>query len=142
MRSCGQSSSHSSARDELDRRNPGRPGALKLGMVNQAVMDRVQSQFQAVGHTELVEDVVEMVLHRLFGNEELFANLLVAETLGHELHDFLFAVAKKRLFTTRPGLGRLGESLHDFSRHTIVEPDFPGVNTMDALHQEIGCWTA
>ena len=112
---------------------------MQLGLVNQSVVNGVKREFEAVGDAEFVEDIVQMVLNGLFGDEKFFTDFLVAEALGDELDDFLFAVAEQRLFAARAGFGGLGESFHDFGGHTIVEPDFSGVDTMNALHQEIGC---
>jgi hypothetical protein len=42
------------------------------------VVDRIQGQFKAAEDAELVEDVVEMVLDGLLGDEKFFANFLVA----------------------------------------------------------------
>src|SRR5258708_28215925 len=49
-------------------------------------MYRIQRQLEAVGDAEFVEDVVQMVLDGLFGDKELFADFLVAETLRSEEH--------------------------------------------------------
>jgi len=107
-------------------------------LVDQAVVNRVQRQFEAVGDTELVKDIVQVIFDGLFGDKKLFANFLVAETLGDELNDFFLAVAEQRLFAARPGFAGLRKRLHDFGSHAIVEPDFAGVNAMDTFHQEIG----
>jgi hypothetical protein len=53
-----------------------------LRLIYEPMMDGVQGQFQAVGDAELVEDVVQVVLDGLFGDEEFFADFLVAEALG------------------------------------------------------------
>src|SRR5882724_8971397 len=79
-----------------------------------------------------------MVLDRLLGDEKFFANFLVAKTLRDELHDFFFAVAEQGLLAARAGLRRLCEGLHDFGGHTVVEPDFAGVNTVNAFYEEVG----
>src|SRR5262245_38876984 len=42
-----------------------------LSVIDQAVMDGVKSKFQTVGNTELVENVVQMVLHSLLRNKQL-----------------------------------------------------------------------
>jgi hypothetical protein len=107
-------------------------------MVDEAVVDGVKGEFEAIGDAELIEDVVEMILNGLLGDEKFFANFLVPETLSDELNDFFLAVAEQRLFAARASFGRFGESLHDFCGHAIVEPDFASVNAMNALDQEIG----
>src|SRR6266849_5986435 len=111
-------------------------GALRL--VYEPVMYGVQRQFEAVGDAEFVEDIVQVVLNGLFGDEKFFADFLVAEALGDELNDFFFAVAEQRLFAARTGFAGLRERFHHFGGHAIVEPDFAGVHAMNAFHQEIG----
>ena len=74
----------------------------KLRLVDQSVVDGVQREFEAVGDAELVENIVEMILDGLLGDEKFFADFLVAESLRDELHDFFFAVAEQRLFAARP----------------------------------------
>ena len=65
------------------------------------MVDGVQREFQAVGNAELVEDIVQVIFYRLLADEKFFADLLVAVTLRHQLHDFFFAVAEQRLFAAR-----------------------------------------
>src|SRR6267142_2573083 len=110
----------------------------KLRLVDQSMVDGVQREFEAVGDAELVENIVEMVLDGLFGDEKFFADFLVAESLGDELHNFFFAVAEQRLFAARPGFRGLRKRLHDLGGHAIVEPDFAGVHAMNTFHQQIG----
>ena len=72
---------------------PGRSrDALRL--INKPVVNGVQCQFEAVGDAEFIENVVQVVLDGLFGDKELFADLLVAVALGHELNDIFFAIAE------------------------------------------------
>jgi hypothetical protein len=111
----------------------------ELGMVDEAVVDGVESEFEAVGDAKLVENIVEVILHGLFGDEKLFANFLVAETLSDELNDFLFTVGEQRLFAAWTGLGRLRESFHDFRSHAVIEPDFAGMDTLNTFDEKIGC---
>jgi len=100
-------------------------------------MYRVQRQFEAVGDPELVKDIVQMILYGLLGDEEFFADFLVAEALRDELNDFFLAVAEQRLFAARACFAGLRKRLHDFGGHAIVEPDFAGMHAMNALHEEI-----
>ena len=109
-----------------------------LGLVDQAVVDGVEGEFEAVGDAKLVEDVVQVVFYGLLADEKFFADFLVAETLGDELDDFFFAVAEQRLFAARAGLGGFRERLHDFGGHAVIEPDFAGVNAVNALYQQVG----
>ena len=107
-------------------------------MVDQAMVDRVEGEFQAIRDAEFVEDVVQVIFDGLLGDEKLLADFLVAETLGDELDDFFFAVGEQRLFAARAGLGRFRESLHDFGGHAIIEPNFAGVNAVNALYEQVG----
>src|SRR6266849_2025259 len=107
------------------------------GLIDKAMVDGVECQFEAVGNAELVENVVQVIFYGLLADKKLFADFLVAETLRDELHDFFFAVAEQGLFAPRAGFGRLREGLHDLGGHAIVEPDFAGVDAVDALHQQV-----
>ena len=74
-------------------------------MVDQAVMDCVECEFQAVGDAELVKDVVKVILDGLLGDKKFFADFLVAKSLSDQLNDLLFAVGEQRFFTARAGFG-------------------------------------
>jgi hypothetical protein len=102
------------------------------------MVDRIEREFEAVGDAEFVEDVVQVVLDSLLGDEKFFADFFVAEALGDELDDFLFAVAEQGLFAARAGFAGLRKRLHDFGGHAIVEPDFTGVHAMNTFYEEIG----
>ena len=65
-----------------------------LRLVDQAMMDGIEGQFEAIGNAELVEDIVKVVFYGLLADKELLADFPVAESLGDELHDFLFAIAQ------------------------------------------------
>jgi hypothetical protein len=109
-----------------------------LRLVDQSVMYRIQREFEAVGDAEFVEDVVQVVLDGLLGDEKFFADFFVAEALGDELDDFFFAVAEEGLFAARAGFAGLRKRFHDFGGHAIVEPDFAGVHAMNAFYEKIG----
>ena len=108
-----------------------------LRLIDQPVVNCIKCQFEAVGDAELVEDVMQMVLDGLFGDEKFFADFLVAETLRDELNDFLLTVAEQWLFAARAGLAGLGKRFHDLGGHTVVEPDFAGMHAVNAFHEEI-----
>src|SRR5713226_6444278 len=110
---------------------------MLLRLIDQSVVNGIQREFEAVGNAKFVEDVVQMVLDRLFGDEELFPDFLVAEALRDELNNLLLAVAEQRLFPPRSGLAGLRKRLHDLGSHPIVQPDFPGMHAMYAFYQEI-----
>src|ERR1700687_5270992 len=90
-----------------------------LRLIDQPVMNCIKCEFEAVGDAELVEDVMQMVLDGLFGDEEFFANFLVAETLRDELNDFLLTVAEQWLFAARAGLAGLGKRFHDLCGYKV-----------------------
>jgi hypothetical protein len=77
---------------------------MYLGVINKPVVNGIKSQLQAIGNAQLVKDIMQVIFDGLLGNEELFADFLVAEALRHQLHNFFFAVAEKRLFAARTGL--------------------------------------
>src|SRR5487761_173549 len=64
-------------------------------LIDQAVMNRVQSKLESVGNTQLIEDVVQMIFDCLLADEKLLADFSVTEALRHQLHNFLFAVAEQ-----------------------------------------------
>src|SRR5690348_12862001 len=109
----------------------------RLGLVNQAVMDGVQSQFETIGNAELIEDIVKVVFHGLLADEELLADFPVAKSLCHQLDDFLFAIAQERFFPPLAGFGRLLESVDHLGGHAIIEPNFAVVYLANTLEQQI-----
>ena len=64
-------------------------------------MNRVEGKFQAVGDAELIENIVQVILHGLLADEKLFADFPVAKALRDELHDLFFTVAQQRLIAPR-----------------------------------------
>ena len=64
----------------------------------QPFVDGVQRQFETVRHAQFVEDVVQMVLHRLLADEHLLGHFLVLVALRHECDDFTLALAERRPF--------------------------------------------
>jgi hypothetical protein len=113
-------------------------GGDALGLIDEAVVDGVESEFEAIGDAKFVENIVQVIFYGLLADEKFFADFLVAEALGDELNDFFFAVAEERLFAAGAGLRRFRESFHDFGGHAIVEPDFAGVNAMNTFYEKVG----
>src|ERR1700730_8755746 len=109
-----------------------------LRLVDQPVVNGVQGQLEAVGDAELVKDIVQMVFDGLFGDKKLFADFVLPKALRDELHNFLLAVAEQRLFAAWPGFAGFRKGLHDLGSHAVIEPDFAGMDAMNAFHQEIG----
>ena len=62
----------------------------------QTLVDRVKREFQPVRHAELVEDVVQMVLHRLLADEHLLGHLPVLVALRDQADDLALALAERR----------------------------------------------
>ena len=86
----------------------GHAGDGRLAAGVQVVVDGVERQFQAVGNSQLIEDVVQVVLHRLLTDEHLLGHLFVLETLRHQRHDFPLALAERGAFAvagSRLGVG-------------------------------------
>ena len=57
-------------------------------------MNRVESQFQAVGNAQFIENVVQMVLDRLLADEHFLGHLFILEALRHQDHDLPLALAE------------------------------------------------
>ena len=106
----------------------------RLRLIYKAVMDSVESEFETVGNSEFIENIVQVIFHRLFADEEFFADFAVAESLRDKLNDFFFAVAQQRLFAALAGLRRLLESVNHFRGHAVIEPDFAVGNLANAFH--------
>src|SRR6201984_1602762 len=100
-------------------------------------MDSVESKLEPVGHPEVVENVVQMILDRLLADENVLPDFAVVKSVRHQLDDFFFAIAQQRLFAALSGLGGLLERIDHFSGHAIVEPDFAVMNLTNALQKQI-----
>ncbi len=104
-------------------------------------MDREKRKFQTVGNTEFVEDVVEVVLHRLLADEHLLGHLFVLVALGDEGYDFAFPGAERTRLSFAAGnaLGGFifrGE-LADYLRgRRTIEPHFASVNFPNTLYEQ------
>ena len=66
-------------------------------MFRQALVSGIQSQFQPVRDSQLVEDLIKTIVDCQFRDEEFFSDLLVRIALRHQLHDRLFAIVQQRL---------------------------------------------
>src|ERR1035437_4537234 len=112
-------------------------GNIPTRFVDQAVMDCVERQFEAVGDTELVKDVVQVILYGLLADEELFSDSFVLKAPSDELDNFQLAVAEERLFFTRTGFGRCRKGIDDFGGHAAIERNFTSMHAMYAFYEEI-----
>src|SRR5260370_8716521 len=59
---------------------------MQLRLIDQAMVNGIQRQLEAVGDAELVKDILQVVLDGLFGDKTLFANFLVSETPAHHIN--------------------------------------------------------
>ena len=100
-------------------------------------MDCIESQFEAVGHAELVKDAVQVILYGLLANEELFPDFFVVKALSDQLNDFHLAVGEERLSATRTGFGRSRKGLDHLGGHVAIEANFTSVHAMYAFYEEI-----
>src|ERR1017187_4072912 len=112
-------------------------GNIPTRAVDQAVMDCVERQFEAVRDAELVKDVVQVILYSLLADEELCADFFVLAALSDELNNFHLAVAEERLFTTRTGFGRCRKGIDHLGGHVAVEPNFSSMHAMYAFYEEV-----
>jgi hypothetical protein len=62
------------------------------GLIDEAVMNGVERQFEAIRDAELIENIVQVIFYGLLRNEKFFADFFVAESLGHQLHNFFLAI--------------------------------------------------
>src|SRR5579885_991949 len=73
-----------------------RPGETHLFQSLQIFVNSVKRKLQTVGYAQLVEYVVQMVLHRLLADEHPFSDFFIAETLRDETHNLFFTEAERR----------------------------------------------
>jgi len=104
-------------------------------MFDQAVVNDVESKLQPVGNAQLVKEVVQAILDRMFAKEKLLANFPVVIALHHQLNDLFFAVAQQRLVPPRAAVGVFGEGPHHFGRIGIVQPNFAVVDPLFRLRK-------
>ena len=87
--------------------------------MNKAALQRDGHRVRAVSGIELLEDALEMRLHRFAGAADGLGDLFVAESLGHELNHFQLAGGEIRSC-------EFGESLLA-TRGGIIRPAAPSV---------------
>src|ERR1019366_4712317 len=114
-------------------------GNIPTRFVDQAVMDSMEHQFEAVRDAELVIDVVKVIPYGIVADEELFSDSFVLKAPSDELDNFQLAVAEKRLFFTHTGFGRCRKGIDDFGGHAAIERNFTSMHAMNAFYEEIGC---
>src|ERR1039457_7074138 len=100
-------------------------------------MDCVERQFEAVGDTELVKDVVQVILYGVLADEEIFADFFDVKALCDLLNNFHLAVAEERLSATCAGFGRRREGFDHLGGHVAIETNFTCMHAMNAFYEEI-----
>src|SRR5579864_1208248 len=103
----------------------------------------IEREFETVGNTQLIEDIVQMVLHGLFADEHLFSHLFVLISLGDKLDYLSLTLAQWGSLacfagTGTPTLARHRELSHHSGRSVRVQPDFPTMNLPNALDDQFG----
>src|SRR5271165_3903265 len=113
------------------RRNNSEAVVLAVGREMETLMDRVQRQFEAIRYAEFVEDIVQMVFHRLLTDEHLLGHFLILVALRDKLNDLAFPGAERRPLTRLTGAaaGIVGRSklAHHGRGGVRVQPDFAAV---------------
>src|SRR5690349_17011462 len=105
-----------------------RAGLFGFGQM-QALVNRIQGELKAVGNTQLVEDVVKVVLHRLLTDEHLLRHLAILVALGDQADNFPFALTQGAALSVAcswvrsQNFARSGELPHYGGSCVRVEPD-------------------
>jgi hypothetical protein len=89
-------------------------GQLLFG---QPLLNGIKSKLQAVGDSQLVDDIMQTRIDRHLGDEKFFPDLFIPVTLRHQLHDRSFGIAQQRLIPAGPVLRVLSES---FDRNILL----------------------
>src|ERR1700676_2914020 len=92
------------------------------------MVNGIQSKFEAIGNTELIENVVQVILDCLLADKELFADFFVAVALRDQLNDLLLPIAEQRFFAARPSLSGMRRSrrrISGLSLASILMQSFP-----------------
>ena len=76
-----------------------------LRLVDQTMVDCVQGEFEAIGNTKLIKNVMQVILDGLLADKEFFADFLVTVPLRDKLDNFLFSIAEQRFFAARSAIG-------------------------------------
>ncbi|MFZ0213759.1 MAG: hypothetical protein WAL55_13700, partial [Candidatus Acidiferrales bacterium] len=95
-----------------------------LSLIDQAMMNGVESKFEPIGNAEFIENIVQMVFNCLFANEKLFADFAIAKALSNELNNLLFAVTEQWfvavLASFRGTLGLLPEGARSIPKRNAL----------------------
>jgi hypothetical protein len=84
-------------------------GQLLFG---QALVNGIKSKLQAVGDSQLVDDIMQTRIDRHLGNEKFFPDLFIPVTLRHQSHDRSFGIAQQPLILAGPVFRALSESFY------------------------------
>src|SRR5579859_5089109 len=74
-----------------------------LAVQMQTLVDGVKSQFQAIGDAKFIEDVMQMVLHRLLADEHLLGHFLVLVALCDQSDDLALTRRKRTALAALAG---------------------------------------
>ena len=86
-----------------------------------ALMDCVEGEFQAVRDTQLVEDVMQVILHRLLTDKHLLRHFFIFVALSDQSHDLTFPLAQRGPIAHPDALAEVA-ALMMFPRLWISEP--------------------
>ena len=99
-----------------------------------------QRQFEACRNSQLVEDVAEVMFHRIFADLEVFGDFLVGKA-GHDGgNDFEFAGGEPEFTLARLVMGRLHQGaqiLHQVGDTLASYPILSGHDGLDGFQQEL-----
>src|ERR1700681_3536262 len=101
------------------------------------LVNSIESELEAVGNTQLIEDIVQMVLDGLFADEHLFSHLFVLVSLGDKLDYLSLALAQRGSLTGFAGTGTATlagyrELSHHGGGSVRIQPDFSTMNLPNA----------
>jgi len=109
------------------------------------MMNRVESQLEAVGNAEFIEDIVQMIFHRLLADKHALRHFLVLKALGDKDHDFALAGAESGTLipdakARRRRAGRRsalpGEAANHIRSSHAVKPELAGMDLADAFEEK------
>src|SRR5437763_4698277 len=103
--------------------------------VEQLLLDRVDHGLHPRVQMELVEDVPDVVLHGVLGDEQLVGDVLVVESLGHQPQDLELAVGELRRDALRvPATwAQCGELREQLRGHGRRDPGLPRPHRADGV---------
>ena len=103
-----------------------------------ALADGVEDGLHAVGDTEFVKDAEEVVFDGMLAELERGGELAIAESVGEEVKDLLFALAEERVAEDVGDFegARKGERTQEKVKLRGVGPDLTIGDTADAFKEQ------